>query len=167
MDSKTQLTTDDILKKRFTKDVKGYSADEVDAFLDRIIQDYVNFVSALSLDEATIATLKKEAEANQATSVARANQAQGQYASAMENLRKQLADVQGNLDEAEKALAAQTAKTHKVELENASLHNRLDGIKPGDSVTVENMRYIQRINTLEDFIFSIGYDPNTLKKRSS
>ncbi len=37
---KLQLTSKEILNKTFTKDVKGYSANEVDTFLDKVLSDY-------------------------------------------------------------------------------------------------------------------------------
>lgn len=37
------LNADDILREKFTKNVKGYDPDEVDAFLDRIMNDYRAF----------------------------------------------------------------------------------------------------------------------------
>ncbi len=42
MEVKTNLlNAETILKKVFTPDVKGYDCDEVDTFLDRILQDYL------------------------------------------------------------------------------------------------------------------------------
>lgn len=38
--NKLHLTTQDILDKQFNVDFKGYSASEVDAFLDLILEDY-------------------------------------------------------------------------------------------------------------------------------
>jgi len=137
MDTKIELTPKEILDEKFTKDVKGYSSDEVDAFLDRIIKDYVAFDNALKQDAAAIEGLQSEIQALQ-NAGAQSGQSQAAFAD----------------------------RFHKLELENASLHNRIDGIKPGDNPTVENMQYIQRINQLEDFLYSIGYDPNSLKKRS-
>lgn len=37
---KLNLTPEDILNKEFKADFKGYNADEVDAFLDLILEDY-------------------------------------------------------------------------------------------------------------------------------
>lgn len=37
---KLQLTSKEILNKTFIKDVKGYSANEVDTFLDKVLSDY-------------------------------------------------------------------------------------------------------------------------------
>lgn len=43
MDEKSNLlTAEEILHKAFTPNVKGYDPEEVDDFLDRIIQDYVS-----------------------------------------------------------------------------------------------------------------------------
>ncbi len=136
MDNEIELSPKEILEERFTKDVKGYNSDEVDAFLDRVIKDYVTFAALRKAD-----------------------------ASAIEALKKQLVDLQTQNAQALKGQADLAEKVHKLEIENASLHNRLDGIRPGDNPTVENMQYIQRVNQLEDFLYSIGYDPNSLKKR--
>ncbi len=44
MEDKTiSLNVDQILKKTFTPNVKGYDPDEVDSFLDQIIRDYRAF----------------------------------------------------------------------------------------------------------------------------
>lgn len=40
MDLKPKLTSHQILAKKFTPDVKGYQPEEVDRFLDEIIDDY-------------------------------------------------------------------------------------------------------------------------------
>ena len=42
-EDKITLTSSDILKKIFTPNVKGYDPDEVDDFLDQIINDYRSY----------------------------------------------------------------------------------------------------------------------------
>ena len=49
----TKLKTSDILEKEFKTGLRGYNQEEVDIFLDDIIQDYENF-------EKMIAQLKLE-----------------------------------------------------------------------------------------------------------
>jgi DivIVA domain-containing protein len=135
MELKLDLTAKKIFDQKFTKDVKGYNPDEVDAFLDRIIQDYL----AVS-------------------------QYQKQSSAYSEGLEEKIADAQNEKQAlAEERDAAIDAKK-KLELENASLKNKLGGIKPSDKPTAENIQYISRINQLEDFLYGIGYDPRTLKK---
>ena len=48
-----KLTANDILEKEFKKSVKGYHVDQVDQFLDQIMEDYQQF-------EAVIAELQQE-----------------------------------------------------------------------------------------------------------
>jgi len=43
MDENFNLTQDKILNKKFIPNVKGYDPNEVDDFLDMIIQDYASF----------------------------------------------------------------------------------------------------------------------------
>ncbi len=47
MDKKFELTTKDILDKEFHIDLKGYSANEVDSFLDLIIADYQTYEESI------------------------------------------------------------------------------------------------------------------------
>jgi DivIVA domain-containing protein len=136
MNDKVELTAQKILEKKFTKDVKGYSSDEVDSFLDQIIRDYVSFSSYQKSSSAYVEELETNLKS-----------LQGQF--------KDLADEKQALWNQKKQL----------EIDNAALHNKLDGIKPGDNPTVENMAYIQRIRKLEDFLYSEGYSPNDLKRK--
>ena len=48
-----KLTSKKILEKEFKKNFKGYNVEEVDSFLDEIIQDYESF-------EKAVAQLKEE-----------------------------------------------------------------------------------------------------------
>jgi DivIVA domain-containing protein len=137
MELKLDLTAKKILDKKFAKDVKGYNPSEVDAFLDRVIQDYLAFNQYQKQIETSKAPLEEQINAFQSE-------------------RQKLIEDKNAAVEAKRAL----------EIENASLRKKLDGIKPGDKPTAENMEYISRINALEDFLYSIGYDPRTLKKKS-
>jgi DivIVA domain-containing protein len=137
MDYKVELTAKTILDEKFTRDVKGYNPDEVDAFLDRVIQDYLVF-----------AQYDKESQT---------------YS---EGLEKQIQSLQSDKQSLVADKQTLYGQKRQLEIDNASLHHKLDGIKPGDKPTAENVEYISRINQLEDFIWSIGYDPRTLKKKS-
>jgi len=53
MNMESKLNSKDILEKEFKTGLRGYNQDDVDQFLDDIIQDYETF-------EMTIASLKAE-----------------------------------------------------------------------------------------------------------
>ena len=55
-----KLTSKDILEKEFKKSVKGYNIDQVDQFLDRIMEDYDNFEQVLNELRAENERLKDE-----------------------------------------------------------------------------------------------------------
>jgi len=137
MELKLDLSAKKIFDQKFTKDVKGYNPGEVDAFLDRTIQDYLAFSQY------------------QKQSSAYAEDLEGKLAALQE-------EKQSLLEDRDNAVNAKK----KLEIENASLKNKLGGIKPSDKPTAENIQYISRINQLEDFLYGIGYDPRTLKKLS-
>lgn len=134
MEKKIDLTIDAIYKEKFEKDVKGYNAEQVDAFLDRIIRDYDTFHEILSSKDAQIASLRAE----------------------LSKFKSQLANA--NVD---------YEKMRSLERDNSVMAKRLEAIKPGDAPNAENLQYIQRINALETFLFSEGYDVKNLKKRSN
>jgi len=136
MNDRIQLTVQKILDKKFTRDVKGYNPDEVDAFLDLVIQDYVSYAEAQKQQETTIVSLQNQ--------VAALQQSEGKAKTDSESL---------------------WAKNKQLEIDNASMASRLKGIKPGDRPTAENITYIQRIRTLEDFLSSEGYNVNNLKRK--
>lgn len=136
MDYRLELNAKAILEKKFAKNVKGYDASEVDEFLDCVIRDYQKF-----------ALYHRDMEA---------------HAQALE---EKLASIRSGNEENEKNRQKTLERLKELELENASLHNKLDGIKPGDNPTVENLEYIQRINALEDYLYRIGVDPRTIKAK--
>lgn len=55
-----RLTSKDILEKEFKKSVKGYNIDQVDQFLDQIMEDYDKFEEALNGLKAENERLKEE-----------------------------------------------------------------------------------------------------------
>ena len=131
MEYRIQLSPKEILRKKFTKDVKGYRAGEVDAFLDVVMADYEAFAG---------------------------------YRKAME---EHLAELEARLTELSKGDETSDAERRELrkslkelEIENAGLKARLENIKPSDSPSEENLQYIQRINALENALYSIGIDPN-------
>ena len=60
MENKIQLSPKKILNKQFQVDFKGYSATEVDYFLDMIVQDYESFAKMLNETYEQIEKLEKE-----------------------------------------------------------------------------------------------------------
>ncbi|MCI2111783.1 MAG: DivIVA domain-containing protein [Bacilli bacterium] len=136
MNDKIELSVKKILDKKFTPDVKGYNPEQVDAFLDQIIKDYLAF-----------SEIEKEMTAH-------IDSLQASLAPLKESEEKAMADAKGLWE-----------KNKQLEIDNASMRSRLQGIRPGDRPTAENMQYIQRIRVLEDFLNSEGYDPNNLKRK--
>jgi len=55
-----KLTSKDILEKEFKKSVKGYNIDQVDQFLDQIMEDYDNFEQVINELRAENERLKDE-----------------------------------------------------------------------------------------------------------
>ncbi len=60
MEDNLKLNEKDILNKKFKKDIKGYDASEVDAFLDIVIKDYVAIKHIIANHEAEVASLNNE-----------------------------------------------------------------------------------------------------------
>lgn len=63
MENKIQLSPKKILNKQFQVDFKGYSATEVDYFLDTIVLDYETFAKMLNEAYEQIENLEKENQA--------------------------------------------------------------------------------------------------------
>ncbi len=135
MEYRIELNSQKILKKKFTKDVKGYRAGEVDAFLDIVMRDYEAFTNYQQAMDAHVKECERQA-------------------------------LEGNKEAGEKKEEIQSLKESlkNLELENASLKEKLKNIKPSDSPNAENLQYIQRINALESYLYSIGIDPNKALK---
>ena len=62
MNYKIQLSPKKIVNKQFQIDFKGYTADEVDYFLDLAVSDYESFAAMLNEAYEQIETLEKENE---------------------------------------------------------------------------------------------------------
>ncbi|MGN1276719.1 MAG: DivIVA domain-containing protein [Floccifex sp.] len=58
MSQKLNLTAEQIYEKEFHIDVKGYASEEVDVFLDEIIEDYQNYDE--SIEELSQAVMRYE-----------------------------------------------------------------------------------------------------------
>ena len=137
MEKNVKLTINEIYSRQFEKDVKGYNPDEVDAFLDMIIQDYSAYEKLLAEKEGIIHDLDQRVNTNTGSST---------------NLMRKLAE--------------QDQKIKELEVENASYKNRIGNIKEGDEVNSGNLELIQKINRYENFIYQMGYNPQTLKLRN-
>ncbi|WP_010095838.1 cell division regulator GpsB [Ornithinibacillus scapharcae] len=59
MNNRVQLTGKDILEKEFKTAMRGYNQEEVDEFLDTVIQDYDAFGQEIDRLKQEIARLKK------------------------------------------------------------------------------------------------------------
>ena len=60
MEDKISLTTKDILEKEFKIDARGYRPQEVDRFLDIVINDYTEYDKLLSRYEVELKNLMNE-----------------------------------------------------------------------------------------------------------
>lgn len=66
-EKKQNLNIDEILNKVFTPSKYGYSADEVDEFLDLVINDYLYFNEAIEKLNKNIAEIKVKKEKLEST----------------------------------------------------------------------------------------------------
>ncbi|MFB1049351.1 cell division regulator GpsB [Paraliobacillus sp. JSM ZJ581] len=57
-----QLSAKEILDKNFKTSMRGYNQEEVDAFLDIIIQDYERFINQIDKLEQDNSRLRKQSE---------------------------------------------------------------------------------------------------------
>lgn len=57
-----KLNTKTILEKEFKSGLRGYNQEEVDLFLDDVIQDYQTFTKKIETLEQELNQLKKQAE---------------------------------------------------------------------------------------------------------
>lgn len=64
--------------------------------------------------------------------------------------------------ELETQLRKSRESVSSLEIENARLSNRLDGIKDSDSVNSSNIELLQRISRLEKELFRLGVDPRKI-----
>lgn len=59
---KNKLTVNDLQKKTFTFEIKGYKAEEVNEFLDQIQEDYIYFINDLDRTTQELNNLELEYE---------------------------------------------------------------------------------------------------------
>lgn len=101
-------------------DTNAYNAEEVDRFLDMVIQDF------------------KVVEANTIISF----------------------DEYNSLKDKTKTLEMEK---RQIEVELEKYKARFTNIKSSDYVTTDNIELVKRINALEKFLWSNGFNPNTIK----
>ncbi|NLZ15597.1 MAG: DivIVA domain-containing protein [Erysipelotrichaceae bacterium] len=101
-------------------DTNAYDAEEVDRFLDMVIQDY------------------KMAETNALISL----------------------DEYSSLKDKAKTLEMEK---RQLEVECEKYKARFTNIKSSDNVTTDNIELVKKINALEKFLWSNGFNPNTIK----
>lgn len=94
MENKIQLSPKKILNKQFQIDFKGYNANEVDYYLDMIVQDYNNFAVMLNQSYEEIERLQKE---NQALQV-KLSDLQRKHMVTEDHLRTMEENVNNNVD---------------------------------------------------------------------
>ena len=138
MEKVIHFTPQDIVNKKFKSGVKGYQALEVDQYLDMVIEDYQTYAREIE-------RLKNEINSIKASS--------GGMVSENESLVK--------------ANAVLVEQKRRLEIENASMKSQLEGIRPGDSVTAENMDYIKKMRQYEKFLYDEGYNPNVLRSKKN
>lgn len=68
-----KLNTKTILEKEFKSGLRGYNQEEVDLFLDDVIQDYQTFTKKIEALEKEIEQMKKQVEATPRRSAPPAN----------------------------------------------------------------------------------------------
>ena len=69
--------------------------------------------------------------------------------------RKYIVDLESQVRKSREQAAA-------LEVENARLSKRLEGIKTSDNVTTDNIELLQRISRLEKELFRLGVDPRKI-----
>ena len=94
MAKKIQLSPKKILNKHFQIDFKGYSATEVDYFLDTVVEDYETFAQMLNESYEQIENLQKE---NEALKMKMANMGR-EHLIQQDNLRSMEENLSSNVD---------------------------------------------------------------------
>ena len=94
MANKIQLSPKKILNKHFQIDFKGYSATEVDYFLDTVVEDYETFAKMLNESYEQIENLQKE---NEALKMKMANM-EREHMIKQDNLRSMEENLSSNVD---------------------------------------------------------------------
>ena len=134
MNDSLKLSAKAIYDKKFPKDIKGYDAYEVDAFLDLIIADYTNMENFLVQNDEYVDRLKQQ----------------------LDDLMRE----NGVLKETKKNLLAEN---QRLEQQVGSFQNRFNGIKESDAPNKENLRLIQQINVLTEQLKGKGYSDEEIQ----
>lgn len=120
-----KLSAQDIYDKEFTVDSRGYSANEVDAYLDLVIEDYQNYEEqAQKLSSALVSCDQKIRELTEEN----------------QNLRLEYASMQNELASLRQQLQAQGNESQGV---NSYIQTNKEGL------TLE-----ERVSRLEEAIFA-------------
>lgn len=94
MANKIQLSPKKILNKHFQIDFKGYSATEVDYFLDAIAEDYETFAAMLNESYEQIEKLQKDNEALKM----KIRQMEKEHLIQQDNIRSMEENISSNVD---------------------------------------------------------------------
>ncbi len=94
MANKIQLSPKKILNKQFQVDFKGYSATEVDYFLDTVVEDYKNFAEMLNESYEQVENLQKE---NQILKL-KISQLEKEHLLQQDNIRSMEENLSSNVD---------------------------------------------------------------------
>jgi len=94
MANKIQLSPKKILNKQFQIDFKGYSATEVDYFLDMIVEDYNSFAEMLNESYEQVDELQTENEKLKL----KISQMEKEYSIQQDNMRLMEDNLSSNVD---------------------------------------------------------------------
>lgn len=86
--NRIQLTGKEILEKDFKKAVRGYSQEEVDEFLDKVIQDYETFQQEIEKLKQENERLKKNTDQSRTRSAVPNHQVNYDVLKRLSNLEK-------------------------------------------------------------------------------
>lgn len=120
-----KLTAQDIYDKEFTVDARGYSANEVDSYLDQIIEDYQDYEEQTQkLSSALVSCDQRIKELTDENAALRQNEESlnrelDDLHTMLQTLQQQTAEANRRADEAEAALnqAKEAARTEPLSLE--------------------------------------------------
>jgi DivIVA domain-containing protein len=151
MAKEKNLTAIEVYDKDFEVQENGYSPEEVDGFLDLIIEDYQTYDEEIK--ELGRVLMRYEDKINSLqTALSRSEEEKRQIAAENENLNKQLADANEKHEAAKQALeeaqtaAAEAAPAEAEESEEATLL-----ITPESSAPAKTLE--ERVEALERAVF--------------
>lgn len=135
MEDTLKFTAETILAKKFPKDIKGYDAYEVDAFLDEIIKDYQTIEDYVAKNDTYVSSLQER-----------------------------IRELEERNDKLVKDNVKLSAVNKDQEMKLATLNNRFAGVKETDKPMVENLHIIKRMNLLEQFFHDKGFSKADLER---